>query len=313
MKNKLILLLIVFCFAANAQDTSFHSQDIEISPLVEGTLLLPDATEAIPLVIFIAGSGPTDRNGNQVLLKNNSLQFLAEALYPQHIATFRYDKRIFKQMKLGTLKEEDIDFDDFIQDATDVLTFFKDDKRFSSIIIAGHSQGSLVGMVAAQQGADGFISLAGAGQEIDDVIIDQLAKQSPHLVPDARKAFDDLRVYGFITQYNQALTSLIRPSIEYFMYSWMQYNPQTELKKLSIPVLIINGDRDFQIQISEAEKLKEAQPKATLVIIPNMNHIFKEVVTDSLLENQQTYSNPDLPVVKLLIEEVSKFVKNIKS
>lgn len=141
--------------------------------MVDGTILVPSTTEKPPLAILIGGSGPIDRNGNQQMMKNNSLKFLAEALYDNDIAVFRYDKRIVKQIKDRTLNEESIHFDDFIKDAIDVIEYFKRSKAFSKIYVIGHSQGSLVGMIAAQNRADGFISLAGAGQEIDDVIVDQ--------------------------------------------------------------------------------------------------------------------------------------------
>ncbi len=310
MKTK--LLFIVFLFFGNivfSQEDTLVSKDIKITPLIEGTLLLPDSTQTTPLVIFIAGSGPTDRDGNQLMMKNNSLKFTAEALYGKGISSFRFDKRIFKQLQSGSIKEEEIDFDDFIEDAKAVLAFFKNDKRFSKLIFAGHSQGSLVGMIAAQEGADGFISLAGAGQEIDDVIIDQLSSQAPHLVEAARVAFDDLRVYGFVENFNPALSSILRPSVQPFINSWMQYNPQEEIKKLTIPVLLINGDTDLQVAVSEAEKLKEAYPQAKLVIIKNMNHIFKQIKHGDLVQNQQSYSNPELPISSKLINELVRFIK----
>jgi dipeptidyl aminopeptidase/acylaminoacyl peptidase len=87
----------------------------------------------------------------------------------------------------------------------------------------------------------------------------------------------------------------------------MQYNPQTEIAKLKIPVLIINGDNDMQVQVSEAEKLKAANTEAELIIIPNMNHILKEIKGD-LLENQQSYNNQELPISKKLISAINSFI-----
>src|SRR5690554_7843538 len=112
-------------------------------------------------------------------------------------------------------------FEDFIDDAVAVLEYFKSDKRFSKIYYIGHSQGSLIGMVAAQEGANGFISIAGAGQEIDDVIVDQLALQSPSLVDNARSAFDDLRTNGVSYNHSPALGSIFRKEIQQFIFSWM--------------------------------------------------------------------------------------------
>lgn len=308
MKNTFLILLFFFGIIATAQNKKYISEDLSITPLIDGTLQTPEVNGKLPLAIIIGGSGPTDRNGNQQMLVNNSLKFLAEGLYDKEIATFRYDKRIVKQMKQRTINEKNIRFDDFIDDAVAILEYFKKDKRFSKIYIIGHSQGSLVGMVAAQGGADGFVSIAGAGQEIDDVIVDQLAKQAPGLVDNARTSFDDLRANGVAYNYSSGLASIFRKDIQPFIYSWMQYDPKVEIAKLNIPILIINGDKDTQVQVSEAELLKNAKPDAEYLIIPKMNHIFKEIEGNDL-ENSKSYNIYDLPVMPELINTVSDFIK----
>ncbi|MCB0464195.1 MAG: alpha/beta hydrolase, partial [Aequorivita sp.] len=282
MNNTLLIFLFFFGIITTAQNKKYNSEDLSITTLIDGTLLVPDSTGKLPLAIIIGGSGPTDRNGNQQMMVNNSLKFLAEGLYDNDIATFRYDKRIVKQMKQRTVNEKNIRFGDFINDAIAVLDYFKKDKRFPKIYIIGHSQGSLVGMVAAQNGADGFISIGGAGQEIDDVIIDQLAKQAPGLVDNARTSFDDLRANGVAYNYSPGLASIFRKDIQPFIYTWMQYNPKMEIEKLQIPVLIVNGDKDIQVQVAEAEFLKNAKPDAEYKIIENMNHIFKKIEGNDL-------------------------------
>jgi len=309
MKNILYILLFFFFGKAIAQTDNFTSEEIKINELIEGTLLLPD-TERPPLVILIAGSGPTDRNGNQAMQKNNSLKFLAEGLYKENIATFRYDKRILKIMKMGKIDETKIDFDHFVEDARDILNFFKNDNRFGNIILLGHSQGSLVGILAAIDGADGLISLAGAGQAIDDVIVAQLEKQAPGLKDNARQSFDDLRVNGVAQNYSPGLASIFRPSIQPFIFSWMKYDPAKEVAKLDIPVLIINGDKDLQVHVSEAEILHAAKPDSKLKIIENMNHIFKEIKGNDL-ENQKSYNEYNRPVMPQLIEAIRDFISSI--
>jgi pimeloyl-ACP methyl ester carboxylesterase len=308
MKTKLIYILLL-CFGISAaQENKFNSKNISVSPVIDGTLLLPTTSEETPLVIIIGGSGPTDRNGNQQMMENNSLKFLAEALYNNGIASYRYDKRIVKLMKNRTLREKDIRFDDFITDAETVADYFKNGGEFSKIYIIGHSQGSLVGMIAAQGRADGFISLAGAGQQIDNVIVDQIGKQSPGLKESARTAYDDLRANGVALNYSPSLASLFRPDIQPFMSSWMKFDPQAEIAKLKTPVLIVNGDKDIQVQISEAEHLREAQPNAEYFVIKNMNHILKKI-EGSDLENTKSYNIYNVPIMPELVERVSTFIK----
>lgn len=306
MKKILILLLFFPCIVFGQID-SRNSKDISVSPFIDGTIMVPPDEARPPLAIIIGGSGPTDRNGNQQMMKNNSLRYLAEGLYDEGIATFRYDKRILKQLKDGTLHEESIRFDDFIKDASDVVDYFVRSKAFSKIVVIGHSQGSLVGMVAAQNKADGFVSIAGAGQEIDDVIVDQLEKQAPGLKENARDSFDDMRANGIAVNYNPGLASIFRPQIQPFLITWMRYNPQEEIKKLQMPILIINGEKDLQVQESEAEKLKAAMPDAQLEVIRGMNHILKNVEDDDIA-NSKSYNDPSLPVMSELIDLITRFI-----
>jgi hypothetical protein len=308
MKTKLLFIILLCWALSSAQENKFNATNISVSAFIDGTLLLPPTVSPPPLAIIIAGSGPTDRNGNQQMMENNSLKLLSEAMYNNGIASYRYDKRTVKLMKNRTLSEKEIRFDDFITDAKKVTDYFKNGGEFSKIIIIGHSQGSLVGMIAAQGKADGFISLSGSGQEIDNVIVDQIALQSPALKEGARAAYDTLRAKGKVLNYNPVLASLFRENIQPFMISWMKYDPQIEIAKLKIPILIINGDKDIQVQISEAQYLHEAQPKADYVIIQNMNHILKRIEgTD--LENSKSYNIYNLPVMPELIEIVSSFIK----
>ncbi len=307
MKNVLIVCLLLCFGITTAQDVTFTSEEINITPLVDGTLLIPDTENKIPLAIIIAGSGPTDRNGNQMMMKNNSLKFLAEGLYGENIASFRYDKRILRIMKIGQIDEKKINFNHFIEDAVAVLAHFRDDRRFGKFYVIGHSQGSLVAMVAAQNGADGFISIAGAGQTIDNVILDQLALQVPGLKENARASFDDLRANGVAQNYSPGLASIFRPAIQPFMYSWMQHDPKVEIVKLDMPILIINGTKDLQVQVAEAEILQKAKPEAQLEIIEDMNHVFKEI-TGGDLENSKSYNEYATPVSAKLIEIISAFI-----
>jgi len=294
-----------------SQESKTTTQDIEINPLIKGTLFSPEkVTDKTKLVILIAGSGPTNRNGNSTIGGiNNSLKFLAEGLAKNGIAVFSYDKRIFAQMVNKTLDEKSLSFEDFINDSKDVITYFKTEKKYSKIIIAGHSEGSLIGMVAAKDTADGYISLAGAGRPIDEVLSEQVAKNSPTLKEAADKNLALLKQGKTFENQNPLLESLFRESIQPYMISWIKYNPQVEIKKLQIPILIINGTKDMQVPATDAELLNKANPKSELVIIAGMNHIFKDIEKDE--DNIKSYSNPKLPVNLKLIETMTKFINSI--
>lgn len=310
MRSIFTLFIVFVCsnFSATAQEANFISENISVNSIIEGTLLTPQSSKKPPLAIIIAGSGPTDRNGNQNFAKSNSLKKLAEGLSNDNIATFRYDKRSVKLLQMGKLDEE-IMFDDFVSDAEDVIAYFKDKKAFSKIYIIGHSQGSLIGMLAGKDKADGFISLAGPGESIDVVLKEQIAKSAPQFSEESNRVIDILKSGQTTTEYSPALNSIFNIDIQPFMINWMQYDPQQSIAILNMPILIINGTKDLQISETDAELLKNAAPNSQLTIIDNMNHVLVEIEGNDL-ENFKTYNDPTPPISKELIESISRFIKS---
>jgi len=308
--KKLFILLVLISVGASAQEKTFSTQEVSVNEFLDGTLYTPNIPEKTNLVILIAGSGPTNRNGNQVGMKNNSLRFLAQSLAENGISVYSYDKRLFSLLKSGDFDESKLLFDDFITDASDVVSYFRKENQYNKIIIVGHSEGSLIGMVAAKASkADGFVSIAGAGNPIDQVLEFQISQNAPFLLEQTKEVLQELKAGNMVEVKNAALLSLFRESVQPYMISWLTYNPQDEIKKLNIPVMIINGTADLQVTVSEAELLKKARPEAKYLIITDMNHVLKEVKDDT--ENQQSYTNPDLPVAAELIQGISDFVNTL--
>jgi alpha/beta superfamily hydrolase len=291
MKKLLYILILIASSAAFSQNNPlFKTENIAINSLLNGTLYAPiKQNNATKLVILIAGSGPTNRDGNQIGLTNNSLKLLAESLVNNGIAVYSYDKRIFAQMASGKLDEASLTFDNFIDDAKAVILYFKNQKKYHSITVAGHSEGALIGMVAANGNANAYISIAGAGRPIDEVLLEQIEKQAPFLKEEVEKNLASLKSGNTFELKNQMLASLFRASVQPYMISWIKYNPQNEIKKMQIPSLLINGDKDIQVSVQDAQLLQQAQPNAQLHIIPNMNHIFKVIKGDDT-ENKASYT-----------------------
>lgn len=308
MKNIVSFIFLLSSIIVSAQDSLFISKDIAINKIIDGTLLLPKGETPEHLAIIIAGSGPTDRNGNQNFMKNNSLKKLAQDLTKNGIATFRYDKRTVKQIKQNKI-DNNTRFDDFIMDAIAVLDYFKSQGTFKDITIIGHSQGSLIGMVAAQQGADKFVSIAGAGQTIDEVITYQISQNAPGLVEDTKKTFAVLKTGKTTTDFHPMLASFFSLDIQPFIISWMAYNPQEEIKKLNIPVLLLNGTKDLQVAVDEAHLLKEASPAATLDIIENVNHIMFVIEGDEM-ENLKSYNESSRAISRDVTKSITSFIKD---
>ena len=310
MKNRFLLFLVLCSIFGYSQEQEFNSKEVTINAFVDGTLLTPNSSETETLAIIIAGSGPTDRDGNQNFMKNNSLKKLAEALSKNGIATFRYDKRIVKQIKKGN-PNVNILFDDFVTDAISVVDYFKKDNTYKKIYVIGHSQGSLVGLLAAKERADGFISIAGAGRSIDEVIIEQIKRNAPMFIEDTKRVFNVLKEGKTTEEYPPALASIFNIGVQPFIMNWMSYNPQEIIKSLKIPALILNGTKDIQITEEDAKLLKEAQPNAQLSIIENMNHVLFTILGDSL-ENYKSYNESYHDVSSELISVILNFIDPLK-
>ena len=312
MKKLLFALLLIVPTATFSQNTPlFTTENIAVNSLLNGTLYAPiKQNNTTNLVILIAGSGPTNRDGNQFGMTNNSLKLLAESLVKNGIAVYSYDKRIFAQMASGKLDEASLSFDNFIDDAKAVVLYFKNQQKYHSITIAGHSEGALIGMVAANGNADAFISIAGAGRPIDEVLLEQIGKQAPFLKEEVEKNLATLKSGNTFELKNQMLASLFRASVQPYMISWIKYHPQNEIKKLQIPTLLINGDKDIQVSVQDAQLLQQAKPDAQLQIIPKMNHIFKIIQGDDT-ENKASYTNPELPISTELTSIITTFIRSL--
>lgn len=305
--KKIIALLFIFQISTSQ---NIQTKEILVNDLISGTLFTKDSVKNnSKLVILIAGSGPTDRNGNQYGMENNSLKFLSESLANEGNDTFSFDKRIFTQAKNNTIDEEKLRFDDFIKDVKNIISFFKTNYKYKKIIIAGHSEGSLIGMIAAYGNADAFISIAGPARPIDQIISEQILNQLPNLKNELEIAFEKIKLGEKYSSNDETIKSILRESVQSYFQSWMKYNPQNEIKKLNIPILLINGTSDLQVSENEAKLLKEAQPKAELKLIEKMNHVLK--IVNNQMENANSYSNPSLPISTELSKTIINFVKSI--
>ncbi|SDR65743.1 alpha/beta hydrolase [Gramella sp. MAR_2010_147] len=311
--NKYILstLLLLAVFGGFAQEEKFSEEELKINELIEGTLTRPSNEEAQSIVILIQASGPTDRNGNQSMAKNDGMKKIARELSLNGVASYRFDKRIFKMQELK-MNLEDLRFSDLIIDVQNILTYFKEKDEFENLIVAGHSQGSLIGIIAAKEHADAFISLAGAGQAIDQIIVEQFSKMAPELGESTRKKFAELKENGSTKNDNPMLASIFAPYVQPFIKSWVAYQPSEEIKKLDIPILILNGTFDIQTESKEAEMLHNATENSKLVLLENMNHIFRKVDSKDRLVNTKSYNEPGRPLHPDLIPVITEFIKELE-
>lgn len=272
---------------------------------IKASLMLPgQATAQTPVALIIAGSGATDRNGNSPgLVNSNAYKMIAETLAASGIASLRFDKRLIGQSKGFDPDESKLRFETYVQDAVQLIRYLREKKGYAKVYIIGHSEGSLIGMLAAQQvKADAFVSLCGAGENIAEILKRQLANEQ------ANSIITELR-NGYLTNdVSPSLQVEFRPSVQPYLISWMKYEPTTEIARLQIPVLIVGGTTDLQVQVSDAEKLNSVAQKGELLVIKGMNHVLKDAPADPTA-NAVTYRQPELPLNAELTAALVRFLQ----
>jgi pimeloyl-ACP methyl ester carboxylesterase len=314
MKTVSVCIALVYCFIARAQDQKIDSSDIIITvkkATISGTIYTPVNVQHPPAVLIIAGSGPTDRNGNSLGLpgKNNCLLQIAEVLGHSGIASLRYDKRMIGKSRLAPgMREDSLVFSDMIDDAEE-LYHYLEKTGYTQIYIAGHSEGSLIGMVLAQRVKPaGYISIAGTGRKAGDILKEQVAALPEQLKADCYTIIDSLEKGLLVKKVNPALLSAFRPSVQPYMISWFSYDPAKIISSLQCRILVLQGTNDLQVKEKDATALKQANPNAKLVLVKNMNHVLKGVLSADQNENVKAYSNPGLMVMSELTDEIINFI-----
>lgn len=316
--KKFIALFVLTSTIAWAQKGSISIEEPVFlnSDTISGTLVSPfDLSKSknirkTPLIIIIPGSGPTDRNGNSALAQgeNNTFKYLADSLMKKGIATYRYDK-IGIGSSSKVVSEDNLRFEDNVKAVLAIFAHFREDIGFKKIYIMGHSEGSLIGMLAMQKcKATGYISLAGPAQNAHSVLIDQISKSVPDpLKTQAIEKLDSVKAGIVVEKYNFMLASILRKSLQPYLQSWFKYTPSIEIAKIDQPVLIVQGGRDIQVPSIEGETLFKAKPGAKYMHYLEMNHVLKKV-DESREQNLAAYADEDFPFPPTLIDDLAKWV-----
>ena len=322
MKTLFPLLLLSLLLPLALAQASSETITLETaSGSLHGTLELPADSGPFPVALIHPGSGPTDRDGNSAGLagSNDSLKRLAEGLRELGVASLRIDKRGVGESAPALSGEADGRFDHYVDDAVAWLELLADDERFDRLVAIGHSEGALITLLAAlRHGADGYISVAGAGENAADILTRQLSAQLPEpLLAETVSVIETLRAGDTVAELpaNVAavpgLAGLFRASVQPYMVSWFAYHPATEIARLAAPTLIVQGSTDLQVGVADAEALAAARPGAQLVIVEGMNHVLKEAPLE-LAANQATYLDPTLPLAAGLIDPIISFILGLE-
>jgi pimeloyl-ACP methyl ester carboxylesterase len=302
---------------ASVEESDFSFQNGAIT--LAGTLTLPRTrTGPVPVAVIIAGSGPTDRNGNShlgpgVVYWNNSLGQLAWGLAERGIASLRYDKRVLPATR-GPVDMTKETFDNFAGDAAAAARSLAGDARFSFVVFLGHSEGAGLGIRAVNSGAPvrGVGLLAGMGRPFLTLLRSQLAAQldSANMV-----AYDSAMARYLrgdsIGTVHPGIQPLFQPAHREYIRTSAEYDPAAEVARLKVPVLIVQGRTDVQVSVEDAEALHRAAPGATFVLLDGANHLFKPVREMTQAAQLPSYTDPAWAIVPELPEAIAKWIGNI--
>lgn len=281
------------------------------------------------LIIVIPGTGPVDRDGNVKELQANLYKELTDRLTGNGFATLRYDKPGVGQ---STGDFNRIGLWDLVETVLGIVNYFKTSEQyaFKKIILLGHSEGTIIATLASERiQVNGLILIAGAGSALKSVmmgqnnhVIDEIANKKGLLGFLLNRMITKEKLIkkqaNLFDKVNQSDEDFFKISGQMIQAKWLREHlkiddkhVRDQLSALSVPFLIINGDKDLQIDaesLNALEKIKN--DNMTLKIIPGMNHLLKQQIDDgSILKLKQIYKKLEKePVSEALIKVVTRWL-----
>jgi pimeloyl-ACP methyl ester carboxylesterase len=292
--------------AAQPREVTLASEPAALA----GTLI--DAGPGAPAALIIAGSGPTDRDGNSAMgVAGSTYRLLAEGLAGEGITTLRYDKRGVAASAPAAVAEADLRFATMVADARAWAGRLRAETGQACVWLIGHSEGALVAEAVAaedQTGICGLVLVSGAGRPAAAVLREQLRATTPEpYLSQALTVIDELDA-GRTTDCPPVLAALCRPSVQPYLISWFDLDPVALAAAQSLPTLVLQGTTDIQTSMTDAQALAAARPDIELVLMEGVNHLLKAAPAQRAA-NIATYSNPDLPLADGVVDQVAGFIR----
>jgi pimeloyl-ACP methyl ester carboxylesterase len=296
--------------AASAYALDPNGEDVAVAGLC-GTLRKPSGVDRPPVVLLVAGSGPTDRNGNQAGREPSELRQIAEALAERGIASLRYDKRaVGRSFVPAGFREQDLVIDNFVDDAASWVAWLNQRPDLGPVIVAGHSEGGVIAILLAKRvPVAGIVLLATPGRRLGETTREQLraAGLPPAILEEALTILAALERGESVPNVSPPLMPLLRPSVQPFMRSILTVDPAGELARLRVPVLVAQGGHDLQVSEADAAALLRARPDATSFRSLEMNHVLKLTPAERAAQ-QLAYSDPKIPLAPGLVDAMADFI-----
>lgn len=301
-------LLLSLCFPALALAEPVHIAG-PVGPLEAEAIVVEDAAHA---VVIIPGSGPTDRDGNSRTfgLESDAYRLLAEGLAGHGIASLRIDKRGFYGSANAIADPNDVTIAGYAEDARQWVEYATG--LAPCVWIAGHSEGGLVALVAAEAAPEelcGLILMATSGRPTGQLLIEQLRSNPANapLMPEIESIVADLE-HGRrrdVAAMTPVLQPLFSAGLQHYMTDLFSHDPGFIARNWRGPVLIIQGDEDIQVRPHDADLLEAAMPQAERVDLSGGTHMLKAGVAGQPFA---TYTDPSRPLHGDVIPAVVDFL-----
>ena len=275
---------------------------------------LTDPARNAPALILIPGSGPTDRNGDNALgVAGGIYRQLAEQLAAKGVATLRIDKRGMFGSRAAVVDANAVTIADYVADVRGWTNFLQARGK-PCAWLAGHSEGGLIALAAAQQptGICGLILLAAPGRPLGTVLRAQLKpKLPPAMFASADAAITRLEARQRVDPATvpAPVRALFNPAIQGFLIELVTANPARLAAATRLPMLVVQGNTDIQVSVEDARLLAAAHPGTGLTILPGTNHVWRKAPLDQAA-NAATYGNASIPIDPAVANSIAAFVRH---
>jgi alpha-beta hydrolase superfamily lysophospholipase len=244
----------------------------------------------------------------------STYRLLAEGLAARGITSVRIDKRgLFGSA--GAIADADaVTIADYAVDVQNWIDVIRRKTGAPCVWLLGHSEGGLIALASSRSAAGicGLILVAAPGRPLGEILREQL-KSNPANAPvldQALAAIDALEAgrHVDVSAMHPALLALFRPRIQDFLIDIFALDPARLISDWKGPVLIMQGERDIQISLADAQRLKEAAPAAKLLLVPDTNHVLKTVNSADRMANMAAYADPSLPLAPGVADGIAGFI-----
>ncbi|HSJ13258.1 MAG TPA: alpha/beta fold hydrolase [Longimicrobiales bacterium] len=302
---------------AYVDTTAFEELAVEIGAepwQVGGTLTVPRGVATSPVVVLVHGSGAHDRD--ETIGPSRPFRDLAWGLASRGVAVLRYEKRTWahgsRMQNAAITVEEEV-----VEDALAALAVARAHARVDGgrVYLAGHSLGGILGPeIAVRDGAlAGLVLMAGTPRPLPDVVIDQLAHLAgleSNAAPEAQAQIAEVRaVMERLRRRELPGDETAMGAKASYYYDLMDRPALDFLARVRVPVLVLQGGRDYQVTRVDYELWQQAlagREDARFEFYPELSHLFVEGTGTA---TPQEYLTTTGYVAARVIEDIAGFVK----